>query len=537
MIAHDFAPKAILLIDELKSLCAQHGLGNDGNEFKIISQLFLYKFINDKFLSEARKVLPAISRETSCEQALGALSETGYASLLSQTGKHTAILYPHHFIATLHERQQESGFAQLLDDTLQDINHLNSQTFTVKTFTGSRIPLFDALSLYITDSALRDQFCKAAINKIAPYQFGDFFSQPFDFFATIFEYLIKDYNIDSGGKYAEYYTPAAVAKVIAAILVPEPVSHVSCYDPAAGSGSLLLSLSHTIGADHCTLYSQDISQKSSNLLRLNLILNNLTPFIHHIIQGNTITQPYHREKKFDFIVSNPPFKLDFSDYRQELDTSENKERFFAGIPKIPGKSKDKMAIYLLFIQHVLHSLAPQGKAAIVVPTGFTSSQSGLEKKIREQLIKEKLLRGVLSMPGNLFATTGTHVSVLFLEKNHHRKDVILMDASKSGTTIREGKSLRTILSTEEETQIISAFNQQLPVEGLSVVVSYDDIETGNYSLNPGQYFEMKADQQKMTPELFHITLQQHTQTLKELFAAASHLEKQIHQQLEALKHE
>ena len=128
----------------------------------------------------------------------------------------------------------------------------------------------------------------------------------------------------------------------------------------------------------------DISQKSTNLLRLNLILNKLVHSINNIIQGNTLLDPAHRDqefgvKKFDFIVSNP-FKLDFSDFRNELDKKENNERFFAGIPKIPAKKKESMAIYLLFLQHVIYSLKPEGKAAIVVPTGFITSKSGIQKK-------------------------------------------------------------------------------------------------------------------------------------------------------------
>ncbi|MFN5738394.1 MAG: class I SAM-dependent DNA methyltransferase, partial [Akkermansiaceae bacterium] len=141
--------------------------------------------------------------------------------------------------------------------------------------------------------------------------------------------------------------------------------------------------------------------------------------IPNIIQGNTISEPYHKEgtalKKFDYIVANPPFKLDFSDYRDQLDSKANSQRFFAGVPKVPNKDKDKMAIYLLFIQHIIHSLAKNGKAAIVVPTGFITAQSGIERKIREHLVEKKILAGVVSMPSNIFATTGTNVSILFLD--------------------------------------------------------------------------------------------------------------------------
>ena len=175
---------------------------------------------------------------------------------------------------------------------------------------------------------------------------------------------------------------------MAAILVDKPDQDVTVYDPSAGSGTLLMNIAHAIGEDKCTIYSQDISQKSSSLLRLNLILNNLVHSIQNIIQGNTILHPYHKDKdgsleKFDYIVSNPPFKLDFSDYRDDLDSKENNERFFAGIPNVPNKAKEKMAIYLLFVQHIMHSLSKKGKAAIVVPTGFITAQSGIDKNPRK----------------------------------------------------------------------------------------------------------------------------------------------------------
>ena len=196
-----------------------------------------------------------------------------------------------------------------------------------------------------------------------------------------------------------------------------------------------MNLAHAIGEDKCTIYSQDISQKSSNLLRLNLILNNLVHSIPNIAKGNTILEPYHKEKdkslkKFDFIVSNPPFKLDFSDWVGELETKENHKRFFAGMPNVPKKEPEKMSIYLMFIQHIMYSLAAKGKAAVVVPTGFITAQSGIELKIREKMVEQKMLRGVVSMPSNIFATTGTNVSILFLDNANKKGDIVLMDAEQ-----------------------------------------------------------------------------------------------------------
>lgn len=527
------------LIDDLKSVCANYGLGNDGNEFKIITQVFLYKFLNDKFAHEVQKIDSKLAKADNWEAELKKYSAEEFEMLTFQLSESTAILKPEQFISSLFERQNEAKFADLFDNTLLDIAKENSALFSVITEGGEKITLFENISKYVTDK--RDEFCKAIINKLINFSFEHIFHEKFDFYATIFEYLISDYNTNSGGKYAEYFTPHAVAKIMARCLVQGDVKNAMCYDPSAGSGTLLMNLAHQIGEDKCTIYSQDISQKSSNLLRLNLILNDLVHSIPNIVKGNTILEPYHKDKsgnlqKFDFIVSNPPFKLDFSDYSADLDSKENHDRFFAGIPNIPKAKKDSMAIYLLFLQHIMFSLKENGKAAIVVPTGFITAQSGIDRKIREKMVEAKMLAGVVSMPSNIFATTGTNVSVIFLDKQN-KGDVILIDASNLGTTVKEGKNQKTLLSAEEEDKIIDTFNKKEAIEDFSVVVSYDEIKAKNYSLSAGQYFEVKIEYVDITHEEFTAKLNGFEENLKGLFAESKVLEKEIENNFRLLNYE
>lgn len=544
MVEQEFQQKTKTLIDSLKSICANYGLGNDGNEFKIITQTFLYKFLNDKFAFEAKKLDDNIAKADKWEEALAAMSEDDLDMLQLQMGGDTARLKPQHFISYLFSQQNAPDFAKLFDDTLIDIAITNNDVFAVKTDGGAKVVLFDRISQYIADDSKRDAFCRAIINKLVEFSFERIFTQKFDFYATIFEYLIKDYNSNSGGKYAEYFTPHAVARIMAEILVPKEqrgtVRNVACYDPSAGSGTLLMNVAHAIGENRCSIYTQDISQKSSNLLRLNLILNNLVHSIPNVIQGNTVLHPYHKDgkelKRFDYIVSNPPFKLDFSDFRDELDSKENKERFFAGIPKAPAKAKDKMAIYSLFLQHIIASLKPNGKAAVVVPTGFITAQSGIDKKIREHLVKNKMLAGVVSMPSNIFATTGTNVSILFIDASNDG-DVVLVDASNLGEKVKDGKNQKTVLTPKEEQQIIDVFNAKETIEDLSVAVSYDDIEAKNYSLSAGQYFDVKIEYVDITPEQFAEKMQGFTSNLDSLFSQSRELETEIKKQLAGLKYE
>jgi type I restriction enzyme M protein len=536
-ISRSFETQAKALIDDLKAVCANHGLGNDGNEFKIITQIFLYKFLNDKFAYEAKRIDPMLAKAAKWEDALRAYKKDDYEMLLAQLGGSTAQLRPEHFLTALYGRQNEADFAKLLDTTLVDIAALNTDVFSVITDDKTKVVLFDPITEYV--SSKRNEFARALINKLIGFSFEQIFAEKFDFFAALFEYLIKDYNKDGGGKYAEYYTPHAVARIMAACLVKPGRTNVSCYDPSGGSGTLLMSLAHRIGEDRCTIYSQDISQKSSGLLRLNLILNNLVHSIPNIVQGNTLLHPEHRQKngtlkKFDCIVSNPPFKLDFSDFRDELETKANKDRFFAGIPKVPNKKRDSMAIYLLFLQHIIHSLNEHGKAAIVVPTGFITAQSGIDKGIRQHLVENKMLAGVVSMPSNIFATTGTNVSILFLDASN-KGDVILIDASKLGTTIKEGKNQKTVLSTEEEDTIIQTFTTKKVVEDLSVAVSYDEIAAKNYSLSAGRYFEVTIDHVEITQKQFSSKLADSEERLANLFKESNKLEKEIGRHLKGLE--
>jgi type I restriction enzyme M protein len=541
MVIQDFTSQTKELIDNLKGVCTSYGLGNDGNEFKIITQVFLYKFMNDKFGYELKQLDKKLHQSDNWEQLIAAYSVNDYEMLLLRMNPDSAKLKREHFLSNLHNKQNQEEFAKFFDDTLRDIAFFNNDIFSVKTGTGAKIILFDEISNFITDSTQRDNFCRALINQLVNFSFERIFEQKFDFFSTIFEYLIKDYNKDGGGKYAEYYTPHAVSKIMASILVDNPVSNVTCCDPSAGSGTLLMNLAHAIGEDRCTIYSQDISQKSSSMLRLNLILNNLVHSIQNIIQGNTILSPYHKIGEglmtFDYIVSNPPFKLDFSDYHADLNTRKNNDRFFAGIPNIPNKDKDKMSIYLLFIQHIMFSLSEKGKAAVVVPTGFITAQSGIEKKIREKLVEEKMLRGVVSMPSNIFATTGTNVSVLFIDKDNKKGDIVLMDASKLGTTVKEGKNQKTLLSVEEEQLIIDTFNNHKAVENFTVVVSFDQIRDKNYSFSAGQYFEVKIEYTDITPEEFETKMNTYKTNLDSFFKESHQLEEEIKKQLGGLIYE
>lgn len=532
------------LIDDLKATCASYGLGNDGNEYKIITQIFLYKFLNDKFGYEVKLVKEPLyhSRLKSAEKwedALKGFTDEEYEDLLSFLPADSPKLKRVHFISNMYNQQHKGDFSALFDATMVDIANYNAEIFSMKTESETKLTLFENITVHIPDNMKRDEFARALVSRLVNFNFEQVFTQKYDFFSTIFEYLIKDYNKDGGGKYAEYYTPHSVAAIMAQLLVKEDekISDVSCYDPSAGSGTLLMAIAHAIGEDRCTIYSQDISQKSSKMLRLNLILNNLVHSIPNVIQGDTLASPYHKKpdgrlQQFDYIVSNPPFKLDFSDTQAKL--ADQKTRFFAGVPSVPKTKKDSMSIYLCFLQHIMNSLSDKGKAAIVVPTGFITAEKGIEKKIREQMVSEKMLRGVVSMPSNIFATTGTSVSVIFLDKLNADEKVVFIDASKMGSTVKEEGTQRTKLDETDINEIVTTFHNRVSKEDFAVAVTYEEIKKRNFTFSAGQYFDIKIQYIEITEKEFQSKMIEYKNNISKLISESTDLDKDMIKQFEIL---
>ena len=531
------------MIDGLKAVCTNFGLGNAASEYKIFTVVFLYKLVNVKFIFVMKKVNPAYAdlTDTEVEQRLSALSEDGYEMALMDIGGSTAKLHPKQFISYLFNHQNDDKFHDLFDKTLVAISNDNMDIFSVQAGGASKIKLFDALSPYVIEEEKRDAFCKAMIGKLVNDSFTGVFEQKYDFFADIFEYLIKDYNKDSG-KYAEYYTPHSIATILAQILVPQAVQNVTVYDPAAGTGTLVLALAHEIGENNCTVYTQDISQKANEFMRLNLILNGLVHSLPNVVHDDTLVSPRHLNARkdniatFDYIASNPPFNMDFSETRDTLAGEAYQKRFFAGVPNIPNKKLDSMAVYQMFLQHIIASLNDQGKAAVVVPTGFLTAGSGIPLKIRQHLVDHHWLRGVVSMPSNIFANAGTNVSVLFFDKQH-TGDVILMDASKLGSKVKVDDNQRTVLSDAEIERIIDTFNAGQPVEDFCVTVSDKQIKEKKYSFSAGQYFEVKIEYVNLTPAEFAEKMQGFQTRLQAMFEEGHRLEQEIKEQLGRVKYE
>lgn len=533
----------ISLIDGLKATCQTYGLGNDGNEYKIITQVFLYKFINDKFSYEVKKKSEVLKKAEKWELEYENMKEDDRRFVLDKLSINIPRLDADHLIANVWNQSKRENFDSIFDNIMLDISNKNYEIFSTQTTENTKIPLFEKLTDYVTDSAKRAAFARALIDKLPNFSFEEAFEKHYDFFASIFEYLIKDYNTAGGGKYAEYYTPHAIATIMAKLLVGKDkgLHSIECYDPSAGTGTLLMALAHEIGEECCTIFSQDISQRSNKMLKLNLILNGLVSSLDYAIQGDTLVSPYHKDdqeqelRQFDYVVSNPPFKMDFSEEREKI--AAMPIRFWAGVPNIPAKKKESMAIYTCFIQHVINSLKQNGKGAIVVPTGFITAKSGVENKILRHIVDEKIVYGCVSMPANVFATTGTNVSVLFFDNSRKTEKIILIDASKLGEDYKDGKNQKKRLRDFEVDKIVDTFLNKKEIEDFSVAVTYDEIKEKKYSLSAGQYFDIKIEYVNLTQEEFKAKMNKYSSELEEYFKEGTKLQSEILEQLGKIKYE
>ena len=537
----------IALIDSLKSTTGAFGLAGTGSEYKIVTEMFLYKFFNDKFGYEAKRDQiygDRLSKAEKWDAEYDKFTEEEVEDLFSYLPASVPRLKPEHTLSHLYNSATKGDFSTMLDATLIDIANVNAETFSVTTSGKSKVNIFSTITTYVTDTQKRDEFAKSLMRNVASFNFEDVFDEKYDFFSGIFEYLLKGFNNAGGGKYAEYYTPHAIATIMARLLVGDDADlhNIECYDPSAGTGTLLMALGHQIGEDRCTIFAQDISQRSNKMLKLNLILNGLVSSLDHAIQGDTLLAPYHKSddgqalRQFDFVVSNPPFKMDFSDTRDDIEKKYS-ARFWAGVPKVPAKKKESMAIYTCFIQHVVNSLKKTGKGAIVVPTGFLTAKSSVEGTVLKKLVEDHIVYGAVSMPSNVFANTGTNVSVLFFDNSRTADKVVLIDASKLGEEYKDGNLQKRRLRSEEIEKIITTFRNKEAVDDFSVAVTYEEIIAKKYSLAAGQYFDVKIEYVELTQEEFEAKMSAFKTELQSFFDEGNALQAEIMKQLGKVKYE
>lgn len=323
------------MIDELQGLCQTNGLSNQASEEVIITSVFLYKFLNDKFMANLKN----FAKELHMDYKAVLADEDTINVFYDTYSQEVAFTYDETIEYLINKTtNKDNKFYEIFDDALEKISKdTHNAIFSIDTADGGRKELFTRITENL-EASKRNNFAVNIFRIISEekFNFGNAFDENFDFYSVIFEHLIKNYNVASGA-YAKYFSPQAVSSLIAKILVNmNPVENnlYNIYDPSAGSGSLVLHLANELGkgsfGDKAQVYTQDISGKSSRFLRINMLLNGLTNSLDNIIAGYTLLKPTHYNtpheeasgvKRFDFITSNPAFKINFSKVRDDYETT------------------------------------------------------------------------------------------------------------------------------------------------------------------------------------------------------------------------
>ena len=328
----------------------------------------------------------------------------------------------------------------------------------------------------------------AVIKGVEGLNFGEFTDNQIDLFGDAYEFLISNYAANAGKSGGEFFTPQSVSKLIAQLAIHNQTSINKIYDPAAGSGSLLLQAKKQFD-DHIIedgFYGQEINHTTYNLARMNMFLHNINYDKFQMALGNTLLEPHFAdEKPFDAIVSNPPYSVKW--IGSDDPTLINDDRFApAGV--LAPKSKADFA----FVLHALSYLSPKGRAAIVCFPGIFY-RGGAEQKIRKYLVDNNFVETVIALAPNLFFGTSIAVNILVLSK--HKTDNTIQFIDASGEDFYKKETNNNILNNEHIEKIMTMFDNKEEVAHVATSVPYDEIVKNEYNLSVSSYVEAKENRE------------------------------------------
>lgn len=328
----------------------------------------------------------------------------------------------------------------------------------------------------------------AVLKGVSGLDFGEFEESHIDLFGDAYEYLISNYAANAGKSGGEFFTPQHVSKLIAQLAMHKQKTVNKIYDPACGSGSLLLQAKKHFDAHIIEegFFGQEINHTTYNLARMNMFLHNINYDKFSIALGNTLLNPHFGDNKpFDAIVSNPPYSVNW--IGSDDPTLINDERFApAGV--LAPKSKADFA----FVLHCLSYLSPRGRAAIVCFPGIFY-RGGAEQKIRQYLVDNNYVETIISLAPNLFYGTSIAVTILILAKNKKDNKIQFIDAS--GEDYYKKITNNNILTDKHIKQIMEVFDSKENIEHFAKSVEYDVIAANDYNLSVSSYVEPKDNRE------------------------------------------
>ena len=357
----------------------------------------------------------------------------------------------------------------------------------------------------------------AVIKGVAGLDFGDFQDNQIDLFGDAYEFLISNYAANAGKSGGEFFTPQCVSKLIAKLATHGQTTINKIYDPAAGSGSLLLQAKKQFD-EHVIedgFFGQEINHTTYNLARMNMFLHNVNYDKFNIALGNTLTEPHFMdEKPFDAIVSNPPYSINW--IGNDDPTLINDERFApAGV--LAPKSKADFA----FILHSLNYLSSRGRAAIVCFPGIFY-RGGAEQRIRKYLVDNNFVETIISLAPNLFYGTSIAVNIMVLSKHKTDTKIQFIDASGEGFYKKEINN--NILTEEHIEKIMQLFDCKENKEYVSISVDKDKIAEENYNLSVNTYVEAKDTKEVIDNKVLNAEIKK---TVKKIDRLRSEVDKII----------
>ncbi|MDR0659233.1 MAG: type I restriction-modification system subunit M [Prevotellaceae bacterium] len=340
---------------------------------------------------------------------------------------------------------------------------------------------FDVNSKNLGDTVLkRNEQLRKLLEVIGALQMGEFEAQVIDTFGDAYEYLISMYAVNSGKKGGEFYTPQEVSELLTKITLVGKTEVNKVYDPACGSGSLLLNFAKILGKDKVRqgFYGQEIILTTYNLCRMNMFLHNINFDKFNIANGDTLKDPQHwDDEPFEAIVSNPPYSIQWDGDSNPL--LINDPRFSpAGV--LAPKSKADLA----FVMHMLAWLATNGTAAIVEFPGVLY-RGGAEQKIRKYLIDNNYVDAVIQLPANLFFGASIATCIIVLKKSKTDNATLFIDASKE--SVHSGNKEK--LTEENIRNILNAFVERKDKPHFAALVPNAKIAENEYNIAVSSYVE------------------------------------------------
>lgn len=415
-------------------------------------------------------------------------------------------IYPSELLCNVRERAK-SNFENLNEELERIFRNIEGSAIGTSSEDDLK-GLFDDLdvnSARLGNSVVhRNEKLRKLLNAVDDMPLGNFADNSIDLFGDAYEYLMQMYASQAGKSGGEYYTPQEVSELLAGLAVFGKNRVNRVYDPAVGSGSLLLKFSKLLGKDGVEggYYGQEINLTTYNLARINMFLHGIEHEKFNIAHGDTLTDPKHwDDEPFDAIVSNPPYSIKWPGSDDAL--LINDPRFSpAGV--LAPKSKADLA----FTMHMLAWLAPAGTAAIVEFPGVLY-RGGAEQKIRKYLVDNNFVDAVIQLPPDLFFGTTIATCIIVLKKAKHDNSVLFIDASKEFT--RQGN--KNVLQDAHRGKILDVFGAREDVEYFAKMVTNEEIAEAGYGLSVSSFVEPEdtrevIDIKKLNAEIAEIVARQ-----------------------------